>query len=57
MCSTGSATIVKDNLQHVHFTYSGKETAFKRSALDKASEKTSLVSSRLVLFRSFMGGL
>lgn len=35
VCSTVSATIVTDHLQHLQFTYSGKETAFETSALDK----------------------
>lgn len=29
LCSTSLATIVKHNLQHVHFTYSDIETALK----------------------------
>lgn len=38
LCSTSLATIVKHNLQHVHFTYSDIETALKIWPLDKTSE-------------------
>lgn len=38
LCSTSLATIVKHNLQHVHFTYSNIETALKIWPLDKTSE-------------------